>query len=174
MFLISNNCLSGHLYKDCFKKEYNNPFIWTVINFENMLKLIKNFDNINFNNYELIKDENWNFSIIIDNLVKINYVHCKFDPRFKKPTKIGPDIFYNEIWKYIVLKYEERLKRMKQLNEKPIFCICNFETIYPDCIYSDDELNILSKFENVKILTGQEHLDPLLAAENFYAKFFKN
>lgn len=172
MNLISQNCLTGDLNRYYFHNEYQNPFVWTVISFNDMYKLINEWDNINFLNYTLVKDKNWNFSIVIDNKIKIQYVHYKFSPQDNKPRKVGVDIYYNKIWEYIVEKYEKRIKRMLEKNQKPIFCICNFKTIYKDAIYTKEELSILEKYNNVKILKNCENLEPGQAASIFYKTYF--
>lgn len=171
MNLISQNCLAGNIYKNHLKEEFSNPFIWTVIDFNSMLYLIQNWNTINFTNYLLTKDEHWNFSIIIDDKVKIQYVHYKFNPNCKIPCKdyIG-NIHYNKIWEFIIKKYEERLTRMLEKHEEPIFCICNFNTIFKDAIYTDEQLNTLAKYKNVHILKGCEHLEPYDSSKLFYQK----
>ena len=136
-----------------------------------MMYLVKNWNYINFNDYELVKDKNWNFSIIIEKRVKIQYVHCHFDKKTNKITRYEDcDVKYNKIWEYIVRKYEERKQRMI---EPPIFCIMNFATIFSDAIYTDEQLNELSKFDNVRILKGYEHIMPIPAAKIFYEKVLK-
>ena len=171
MILISHNCLSGHLYHFIGQK-YSCPFIWTVIDFNSMKTLITDWDKINFDNFILEKDDKWNFRIIIDNKVKIQYVHYKFDQRFNTPVKLGPgDICYNKIWEYIVSKYEERVKRMKTENTKPIFCIANFNTIFPDAFYNEEQLKEIEKYDNVKILRGFEHKEPGETSKAFYNVF---
>lgn len=172
MNLISQNCLSGNIYKNKLKEEFSNPFIWTVIDFSSMLYLVQNWNNINFKNYELVKDNEWNFSILIDKKVKIQYVHYKFNPNCKKPMldNVG-SIHYYKIWEYIIQKYEERLNRMLEKKEEPIFCICNFNTIFPDAIYTEEQLEILSKYKNVHILRGCEHKEPGESANLFYREF---
>lgn len=174
MNLISHNCLAGNIYKNHLKEEFNNPFIWTVIDFNSMLYLIQNWNKINFKNYELIKDEQWNFSIIIDNKVKVQYVHYKFNPNCKTPRldNVG-SIHYYKIWEYIIQKYEERTKRMLEKNENPIFCICNFNTIFLDAIYNVEQLKILSKYKNVYILKGCENKEPGESANLFYNNILK-
>ena len=140
-----------------------------------MLYLIQNWNNINFKNYELTKDLKWNFSIIIDNNVKIQFVHYKFNPACKKITVDNSrNIFYYKIWEYIIQKFEERLNRMIEKKEQPIFCICNFDTIYPDAIYTNEQLNILSKYDNVYILRGCEHKKPCESANIFYKRFLRH
>lgn len=172
MNIISSNCLSGHLYRDYLNTEFENPFAWTVIDFKSMLYLVEKWNTINFKNYELVKDINWNFSIIIDNNVKVQYVHYKFSPKATTilQTKPSTDIFYNKIWEYIVDVYNKRLNRM---TNPPLFCIMNFKTIFKDAIYTNEQLDILSKFDNVKILKGFENLEPLEATSMFYKHFFE-
>lgn len=174
MNLISQNCLSGNIYKNHLKEEFGNPFIWTVIDFNSMLYLIQNWNTINFKNYELVKDDKWNFSIIIDGKVKVQYVHYIFDPDAKTVQmhcNVRGDIKYCKIWEYIIKKYEERLNRMLDKKEEPIFCICNFNTIFPDAIYTEEQLEILSKYKNVHILRGCEHKEPGESANLFYREF---
>lgn len=171
MILISHNCLSGHLYR-LLKQKYTCPFIWTVIDFNSMKTLITEWNKINFKNYNLEKDNNWNFSLIIDNKIKVQYVHYKFDPSAKTLIKKGPgNIYYNKIWEYIINCYEKRSERMIKDNIEPIFCIANFNTIYSDAIYSEKQLNELSQYKNVKILKGFEKKEPYETAKFFYNKY---
>jgi hypothetical protein len=160
MNIVSNSCIGAYLHKQFLKKPFNNPFMWTVVDFDSFVYLIENWKNINFQNYELVKDEKWNFSIIIDDKVKLQFVHYKFNPNYKTPTldKLG-NILYYKIWEYIVEKYEERISRMLTLTEEPIFCVCNFNTIYADSIYSKEQLEKLSSYKNVHILTGCEQMN---------------
>lgn len=174
MILISHNCLAGHLYHFIGQK-YSCPFIWTVIDFNSMKTLITEWTKINFDNYRLEKDDKWNFRIIIDDKVKVQYVHYKFDQRFNTPVKLGPgDICYNKIWEYIVSRYEERVKRMQAENTKPIFCIANFNTIFSDAFYSEEQLEDLKNYDNVLILNGFENLNPMQVAKKFYEKYLIN
>lgn len=123
MNIISNTCLSAIIQRDFIKQEYENPFCWNLIDFDSMYYLIKNYENINFDNIELTKNKNWEFSLIIDKKVKVQYVHYKFNINDNNITKRGSDIFWNKIWEYIIDKYNERKNRMITKNNKPIFII---------------------------------------------------
>jgi hypothetical protein len=59
------------------------------------------------------------------------------------------------------------------MTNPPLFCIMNFKTIFKDAIYTNEQLDVLSKFDNVKILKGFENLEPLDATSVFYKKFFE-
>jgi hypothetical protein len=173
MILVSQNCLAGHLYK-ILNLEYACPFIWTVIDFQSMKILITEWDKLDFLDYDIVKDSNWNFSIIIDKRVKIQFVHYKFNPKTTTLTKTkNGDIFYNKIWVYIVEKYEERVKRMLSQKCKPLFCIANFDTIYKDALYTDEQLLELSRYDNVKILRGVESNTPYEAALKFFNLYLR-
>ena len=74
---------------------------------------------------------------------------------------------------YIIQKYEERLNRMLKKKEEPIFCICNSDTIYKDAIYTEEQLTLLEKIKNVKVLRGLEHSNIVNNANLFYNKFLK-
>lgn len=123
MNIISNSCLGSFLYKDVFQIPYQNPFCWNVIDDDSLLYLIQNYDKINFDNYELTKDKNRNFYIIIDGKVKVWYIHYRYSAQDAKPRMQGEDVFYARIWEYIVECYQKRLARMKSNNEMPIFVL---------------------------------------------------
>ena len=128
MNIISNNCVGGFLY-NIKKEKYKNPFIWMRVTGESLKHLILDYDKIDFTNYELTKDNNWNFSIIVDNYITIHYSHYKFDAKYNKPTKVDNCIRSNKIWAYIIEKYEVRCKEMV---EKPIFVIDAWNGMYND------------------------------------------
>ena len=78
--------------------------------------------------------------------------------------------FYNKIYEYIINIYLNRIKRMRK-EDKPHFCICNFNTIFPEAIYTEEQLSILEQFENVHILRGCEHCEPYESAMTFYKTY---
>jgi uncharacterized protein (DUF1919 family) len=116
MNIISANCLGGHIYRDLLHVKYDNPFIWTRIDSDSFIHLLENYENINFNNFVLIKESNKleNFRIIIEDKIKIQFTHHKFDKNSIKPTVKNVDVYYNKIWEYIVEKYESRIKRLSK------------------------------------------------------------
>jgi len=139
MNLISNTCLSALLTKDSIKQEYENPFCWNVIDFNSMYYLIKNFENINFNNFDLTKDDKWNFTLVIDNNIKVKYVHYLFDKNAKQIITKGPNVYYCKIWEYIIKKYIERTERMLKIQNKPIFIIGSIHHL-KDHSYTENEI----------------------------------
>ena len=83
MNIISNDCTAGFIYKE-INEEFKNPFIWTSIDIDNFIKLIENYDTLNFNNISIklelntskIGVQNEKCPIItIDNKVDIHYFH---------------------------------------------------------------------------------------------------
>ena len=63
--IISNSCVGGFIYRDNIRCAYQTPFIWNLVDFESMHYLIGNFRYINFKDYDIKKDRNCNFIIII-------------------------------------------------------------------------------------------------------------
>ena len=120
MNIISNNCFSAVLYKDYIKCEFQNPFMWTIIDFDSMCKLMNEYENIDFNDYELIKNDNWEFFIKINDKIIVRQYHYRFNKAINGIKIIGVDVHSNKIWNYICEKYESRLKRMK---DEPKFVI---------------------------------------------------
>lgn len=138
MNIVCNNCGGADIYK-LNKMEFNNPFIWCAIFADDMITLIKNWDNINFNNYKLIrlsetiaKENNYDrfnptiTGILLDGKIKIFYTHYLYG-NYSKPTKIGADIIYNKNYEYAYKKFETRINRMIDNNEAPIFLIFTYK-----------------------------------------------
>lgn len=119
--LIGNSCIASWITTKLLNQAFINPFTWCIMDFESSYNLVKNWENINFNNYELVKDNNWNFSIIIDKIIKVQYVHYHFDKNANSIISKNNDIFYNKIWEYIIDKYVQRINRMLELKIEPVF-----------------------------------------------------
>lgn len=159
MNLISNTCTGALIYRDYLKKPYNNPFCWNFIESDDFYNLIINYENINFNNFELIKKDNWKFYIKIDNLITIYYAHYKFNKNYNTITTIKDDVYYNKIWEYIIEKYKIRTKRMLELNEPPIFIVgsTNIGQLYTKdqlqkfCTIKDKKIFLFSKEKLINI-----------------------
>lgn len=123
MNIISHNCVSGRIYQMKGLK-YETPFVWCIIPPEDFFYLYNNYDNINYKNIKINKENN-DYRIVVDDKINVYYVHYKYDKNctvVTKKTKI--DIFYNKIEDYIIEKYFIRLERMK---DKPIFIVTDRE-----------------------------------------------
>jgi len=188
---IVNSCVGAYLYKLCMKKKFDNPFMWGLIDFNSMYYMIQNFENINFKNFELLKDNNWNFSLKIDDKIIIKYIHYKFDPKATKIIKKDFDVFYNKIWEYIIQKYEERLERMLNIKEEPIFILANWYNV-PETNLTYQQLKLLNDLNKNSIIVGVDKIYSELTnlkqiirdndkplynrglAEKIYIEFIKN
>lgn len=119
MNLVGNTCVASYITRDCLTQPFINPFVWNIMDFDSCYNLVKYWDEIDFENYELVKDYNWNFSIIIDRKIKVQYVHYKFQKDCKTLTVKNNDVYSNHIWEYIVEKYTKRIRNVHE--EPPIF-----------------------------------------------------
>lgn len=139
MLVISNNCCGGRLYQ-ITETVYNNPFMWCEVPYDSIIYLMKNYDKINWYNYNFEKSQiNKNtFIINVENNISIHYVHYKFNSNAKtiiipKKTKdirnMSNDVEYCKIWEYVNEKYLVRTERMIKSKENPIFLI--MEKTYP-------------------------------------------
>lgn len=125
MNIISNCCAGGEFYKRIYKTKYNNPFIWSMLSASDLIYLIENFNNINFLKYEILPVENEDyFSIKVDNKINIIYTHYHY--KNCEMTKNNVDVYYKDIKKYIIEKYNERTQRMLNNSEKPEFFIITY------------------------------------------------
>lgn len=167
MNLISQNCLAAEIYHGT-RQKYQNPFASTVIDFNSMKYLIENWENVDFLNpsFELSSDL---YPIVtLNGKCKIEFVHYRQSSEFDEPRREGAYVFYKDIISFAKDKYITRIRRMLKSGEKPLFCICNFKTIYQKSVYTKEQLDELDCFENVKILVGAEELEPDIAARRFY------
>jgi hypothetical protein len=126
MNLIGNTCVASYITRDYIKQPFVNPFVWNIINFDSCYNLVKYWDVLNFEKYDLTKDNEWNFSIIIDDKVKVQYVHYKFSKEHNKITIKNNDVYYNKIWEYIIEKYNKRIINVKKENPIFIFATANY------------------------------------------------
>jgi len=46
MNIISNNCLGGFIYKDFLQIKYENPFIFSLMDYDDFLYLLENYETI--------------------------------------------------------------------------------------------------------------------------------
>ena len=164
MNIICNNCVGSRIYQYTNIK-YNNQFIWSSIDINDFIYLINNYDNINFNNFKLLYEDNKYF-IKIDNKILISYPHYK-----KNLDNMEQIIVENEneeiedrtlyspnIENYIISKYKERFKRNI---EYPIFLIIDYD--YNEKIFEEinknytvyiftKKKNLVSKYNNIRYL----------------------
>lgn len=152
MNIICNTCVGGRIYEQ-YKLQYTNPFIWNAINTPDFMSLVENYDNINFNNFELIyKDDIYQMNI--DNLIMVTYPHYKYDENIVTPIiksdGFGTNMYSNNIDKYIIDRYIERLDRM---NESPTFILIKGTTFGKNikCLDNDVEyfININTKYNKI-------------------------
>ena len=117
--IITNSCVGARIYQEK-NMMYGNPFMWSIIPPDDFLYLYENYNDINFKNFELLK-EGKDYKIVIDGHVNVYYVHYRYDEYSNEPTvKDEIDIYYNRIEDYIKEKYITRLERMVG---KPIFIV---------------------------------------------------
>lgn len=125
---ISNNCCGANFYQ---KKHiaYNNPFVWLIVPYDSMARLMRNFYSINWANITLVPSqirEN-TFILVVDNQIELHYMHHFFDPNCSEPKffrdPYGSHLGYDKVWEYIVDKYMSRVKTMCSICSVPKFII---------------------------------------------------
>ncbi len=160
--LIGNTCITSYMTTKCYNQQLINPFTWCKMDFNSCYNLVKHFDDINWLNFSLVNDDNWNFSIIVDNLVTVQYVHYHFDPTAEQIKSDGKDVFYNKIWEFIVSKYIERSKRMVNSGEPPVFIFANAaDKTLPWLTFSEhQQAELYSINSPYKIFTCYKHVFP--------------
>lgn len=149
--LISNSCCGGWCYKIAHK-QYNNPFMWSLIRCDDMISLINQYESLVWNNIMLYEDEmnksNRTFNIVINDLITIHYVHFKWElnKEFPDIRRAGRDLFANNMYEYVVDKYKSRVNRMLSERIKPTFFILGANQFLFD--YTLENLEKLIKTTN--------------------------
>lgn len=124
--VICNNCGGADFYK-LNKQPYHNPFMWSCIFADDMIELIRVYDELDFENAELIKltdviahSNNYGeydsrkhiCGIRIDDKVNVFYTHYVYDPCQFEVKRIGSDVHYIKNFEYAYNSYMRRVKRM--------------------------------------------------------------
>lgn len=128
MNIISNVCSGAYLYNK-MGIQFSNPFMWSVLHHKDLKELCTNYTTINFENIKIVPCERVKgaLAILLEDKILIEFVHYFQDSRFTVPTKIGADVHFAEMRKYTLSKYFDRLRRMKQLNEAPVFLLMDMK-----------------------------------------------
>lgn len=125
MNIVSNNCLGGHMY-NIYGTEFENPFIWSAISPEHMIKLINNFYDINFCGIKFDMCTRYQTNImLLNNSIHIKYIHYIPDDKYAQIERIGHDVYgpFRLIYQYAFDNYVRRLHRMIDAAEEPLFCL---------------------------------------------------
>jgi len=169
--IIGNSCVSSNITFDILKQPYINPFCWNIIDYVSFGFLIKNYRNINFNNFILKKhNEKEKYYLIIDNNVRVFYEHYVEDKEQKEVLKKNNNVYYCDIRNYIIEKYNSRL----QLNDKPIFISgSSWDIDKPKHIQMEYIINQnIQKYPLIVIVNMMSDYEYLKKYENDYTKIY--
>lgn len=123
MNIITNDCLGGFIYRDVLKTDFQNPFIWTQMNYKTFIKLIEEYENLNFNNVHIDKNGQElknNFITVIDDKIRIENIHIFYSEKDEIPRIEAENVFYKKPDEYIKEKY---IKRQNRMCGKPIVIV---------------------------------------------------
>lgn len=124
MNVISTNCAGSYIMTSG-TQPLGNPFAWAFTPYKSIRVLLEQFNEINFANIKLSESTRWKgtYTLTIDDIVDIYYIHYHFNPMRITPYKENNDISMCNIWEYIIDKYLLRTKRMIRNGEQPSFLI---------------------------------------------------
>lgn len=176
--LISNSCVGAYITTICLDQPYVNPFCWNIIDFKSFKNLIEKYNSIDFKKIKLTEKKTLNkYSLTIDGLVTVLYEHYIKSEQYKEVVKKNCNVYYKDIDKYIISKYNARLK----LNKNPIFLA---GSSWPNGSYSCDEFKELiltnkDRFRLIIIVNSLENFQKLKIFESkktkiYYTKLEKN
>ena len=147
---ISNTCIGAYTYKH-LRKKFDNPFMWNIIDYSDFVSLYNNFDNIDFLNFTCEKSSlnsdfyNDTFDIIIDNNVRVHYVHHHNSDEFETIKNIEGDnsdnLYYKFMKGYVIEKYVTRINRMLENNMEPVFILCSHPSKYFNSRFTIENIN---------------------------------
>ena len=120
MNIIASNCVGARLY-EIANQQFTNPFMWSIVLPKDFIFLIKNFNQLDFNHITPINIY-WDESkcdvpaLIIDNKIKVIYIHHKQDKNALYPIKRGINLYYKDIFSYLIDAWKRRIKRLSTKN----------------------------------------------------------
>lgn len=127
MNIICNNCVGARIYQ-ILNKEYNNPFMWSIVLTNDFINLISKYNEFDFSKYKVSITNSKYAKIVIDDKINVLYIHYIQDKKYDTPTKMSNildnnslDIRYNKIIEYTNDKYEKRYKRLLANDDEPLF-----------------------------------------------------
>lgn len=170
--IIGNSCVASNITLDILHQEYVNPFCWNIIDSKSFGYLIKNYKNIDFKNYYFEKHENGEeYFLVIDKNVRVLYHHYRENKDYNVVTKKNNHIYFCDIKKYIIDKYNSRLK----LNNKPVFIIGSSWETEND---KSEEFEYIikentEKYPLIVIVNKDSDFSYLKKYENEYTKIYK-
>lgn len=120
--IISNCCGGADIYTRNHA-QFNNPFVWSEVFSLDLISLIKNYNSIDFTNFDLVRKPNSTIcGIFVDSKFTIWFPHYKYNPTCTIPIKKGIDVFYKRNYEYVANKYMHRIDRMSH-TDIPYFVI---------------------------------------------------
>lgn len=190
--IIGNDCLAAFIYKKLNMK-FDNPFMYSTIIDTEYYKLVYSFNSLNLYNYTYYtlsesKNDYSHISLIsklgpqnlycflIDNTVEIAFLHHVQSDYFTEKTKVGSEVYYNNVINILINNYENRLRRMNGdikfiYNEKKTMnpCINNlitdnklFVLFTIRDIQNTDTMRVIRKFtstEKIRNLVNRTNFD---------------
>lgn len=170
MTIIGNDCVSARIYEQ-LGKQFNTPFTWARIPYDDFIYILENFKIIDFNNFyvDLAKHcktgwdtERFVGHVKIENRLDLLYSHYVQNKKHKVPTKNGLDIMYDNTINYTKEKYISRLNRMN-INDKNLFAVLhqkvdtpNYDISIENCI---DFIQRPLEFTKVAVVYDEELLN---------------
>lgn len=116
--IVSNSCVGARMYER-LNKEFDNPFVWCRVTKDDFIKMVDDWDAVDFENYEIVQDGDL-YGVRVDNTFDIYYPHYIQDDQYEEPTRMtgehGLDIRYKDIRSFIEDKYTSRTERMNKDN----------------------------------------------------------
>ena len=124
MNVISTNCAGSYIMTSG-QQPLGNPFAWAFVPYKAINILLHDFNSINFLNFDISDSTRWKgtYTLTVDGIVEIYYIHYHFNPECVTPKIKNNDIAMRNIKEYIINKYLSRTKRMIENKEPPAFLI---------------------------------------------------
>lgn len=125
--VVGSNCCAGNFYHNYLNTPFYSPFIWCVVPYDSIFNIMTHWTTIDWNDIKITPNptRDLTFTLHINNIAALHYVHYFWSAKYTKPYAKGASIFYKNIHEYIINKYEERVNRMLTNGsiDNPIFII---------------------------------------------------
>lgn len=168
--VIGTNCCAANFYHNYLNTPFYSPFIWSVVPYESIIKLLNSWESVDWSDIELSPNpvRPLTVTITINHLIQIHYVHYFYSQQHNTPYSKGASIFYRHIFDYTLNKYIERVKRMLHYGEmeSPLFIIHEEDYNTNQC--TNDLISIMTMSSNFKryVITHTVNLSDVTCNSN--------
>ena len=116
--IICNNCVGAEIYR-MLGCQFDNPFMWNLIEFDSYAKLIEEFDTLDLSDIStrVVKDDAYgkdrhSVVLTVAGHIEIPFIHHHWSETARTPMRSGRELYYSDIQALVKDNWNRRMQRM--------------------------------------------------------------